>query len=463
MDGLLRSGFELVFRDSLNSTPRRHVNPPASTPSSPPPGRILYHSTSPSIPPGAVPSANTTNMTQGVAPPSSPAIMSSPMSISTPIKKPRSTSDMGITCHMQLEPRQTLNFLPTSPTSPNPAPLHTSDRPFDFRRLPELRSPCTLHSMQKTPRPACDPMYMHPAYTSSSMLLSPPLTPSSYSARPLDVLASVSAEQSVDINLTPVVASIAIASPSHAPSSALSSAPATASALSTATATATATAALASASASASAPAPALASALASSSSSAPASLLRKDDGGQKMYEKKCLTRTTSSPIRKKNAMVGVTGSAGSPRMERRLSAPAGGNAGCATPSLSSCTTTTTTTMTTLTSTRTTTLTNGVGFTGSVGYKNNGKLCRIFKCSQCPSTFSQQFNLNKHVRAVHERRRPFQCDVCFARFQQKSHRTMHHLAVHEKLRQFSCDQCSASFSWRGVLKKHRKSIHGIDE
>lgn len=433
MDGLLRSGFELVFRDSLNSTPRRHVNPPASTPSSPPPGRILYHSSSLSIPPGAVASANTTNMTSGVAPPgvappSSPAIMSSPMSISTSIKKPRSTSDMGITCHMQLEPRQTLNFLPTSPTSPNPAPFHTSDRPFDFRRLPELPSPSTLHSMQQTPRSGCDPMYMHPAYTSSSMVLSPPLTPSSYSARPLDVLASVSAEQSVDINLTPVVASIAIASPSRAPSSA--SAPS---------------------------------SALVSSSASAPASVLGKDDGGQKFYEKKCLTRTTSSPIRKKNAMVGVTGSAGSSRMERRLSAPAGGSAGFATPSLSSCTTTTTTTTMTTTTKTTTILTNGVGFNTSVGYKNNGKLCRIFKCNQCPSTFSQQFNLNKHVRAVHERRRPFQCDVCLARFQQKSHRTMHHLAVHEKLRQFSCDQCSASFSWRGVLKKHRKSIHGIDE
>lgn len=88
---------------------------------------------------------------------------------------------------------------------------------------------------------------------------------------------------------------------------------------------------------------------------------------------------------------------------------------------------------------------------------------RTFGCKLCPSTFSQQFNLNKHVRAVHERRRPFECETCHARFQQKSHRTMHHLAVHEKLRQFGCDHCSASFSWRGVLKKHRKSIHGMDD
>lgn len=99
---------------------------------------------------------------------------------------------------------------------------------------------------------------------------------------------------------------------------------------------------------------------------------------------------------------------------------------------------------------------------GKVAKKTGGS-GRVFSCKQCASTFSQQFNLNKHVRAVHERRRPFECQTCHARFQQKSHRTMHHLAVHEKLRQFGCDQCNASFSWRGVLKKHRKSIHGMDD
>lgn len=88
---------------------------------------------------------------------------------------------------------------------------------------------------------------------------------------------------------------------------------------------------------------------------------------------------------------------------------------------------------------------------------------RSFACAQCPSTFSQKFNLNKHERSVHQHLRPFECQTCHARFQQKSHRTMHHLAVHEKLRQFACDLCGASFSWRGVLKKHRKSIHHRDD
>ena len=86
---------------------------------------------------------------------------------------------------------------------------------------------------------------------------------------------------------------------------------------------------------------------------------------------------------------------------------------------------------------------------------------RSFACTQCASTFSERFNLNKHVRAVHERRRPFQCSTCHARFQQKDHMQKHEICVHKKLRQYSCVTCGAAFGWRGVLKKHRKSVHNI--
>jgi uncharacterized Zn-finger protein len=87
----------------------------------------------------------------------------------------------------------------------------------------------------------------------------------------------------------------------------------------------------------------------------------------------------------------------------------------------------------------------------------------MISCPQCPSSFTERFNLNKHIRAVHERRRPYQCTTCFARFQQRDHMQKHEICVHKKLRQFSCDACGASFGWRGVLKKHRKSVHGIHE
>lgn len=88
---------------------------------------------------------------------------------------------------------------------------------------------------------------------------------------------------------------------------------------------------------------------------------------------------------------------------------------------------------------------------------------RIFVCDQCSSRFNERFNLNKHIRAVHERRRPFQCSTCHARFQQRDHMQKHEMCVHKKLRQFSCGVCNASFGWRGVLKKHRRSVHGLAE
>jgi hypothetical protein len=103
------------------------------------------------------------------------------------------------------------------------------------------------------------------------------------------------------------------------------------------------------------------------------------------------------------------------------------------------------------------------GRNGAVPKGSETSLKPMISCSQCSSSFTERFNLNKHVRAVHERRRPYQCQTCLARFQQRDHMQKHEMCVHRKLRQFSCDVCGASFGWRGVLKKHRKSVHGIHE
>lgn len=304
MDGLLRSEFALVLRDSLNSTPRRHV----------------------------------------VAHPSSTL-----PTLTSPQKKPRvSGADFGIHCDMQLEPRVQFTPIPTSPTSPLPPSkllespampstpnnnvklVHRTSLPAMSRPDSALvdRSPIAKQKRRHSDQTAPTARNL----TSSLMAITSPM------ARPLDVLATVSAEQSIQSELlssarTKVPEPIAVP---NLPTSPVNSEP-----------------------------------------------------------------LTPVVPAEKKKS--------------KRTSSKAGSSG------------------------------------------------RIFSCKMCPSTFSQQFNLNKHVRAVHERRRPFECETCHAKFQQKSHRTMHRLAVHEKLRQFACDQCPASFSWRGVLKKHRRSIHGIDE
>lgn len=302
MDGLLRSEFALVLRDSLNSTPRRHI----------------------------------------VSPP--------PPSLPSPPKKPRASgADFGIHCDMQLEPRLQYAPFPTSPTSPLPTSRTFESSPTvssTANTAIHLVPPTTLVPFNSRPSqsltdrsPISKPKHHNAVSSSTTRLTASLIATASPMARPLDMLATVSAEQSVKPELQ-------VASDSKHSNAMSATNPPT------------------------------------SPVNSEPLTPLFSDD------KKKIKARSS--------AKTSTTG-------------------------------------------------------------------RVFSCKMCSSTFSQQFNLNKHIRAVHERRRPFECETCHARFQQKSHRTMHHLAVHEKLRQFACDQCSASFSWRGVLKKHRKSIHGIDE
>jgi len=82
-----------------------------------------------------------------------------------------------------------------------------------------------------------------------------------------------------------------------------------------------------------------------------------------------------------------------------------------------------------------------------------------FACHLCTSTFTARFNLNKHIRTVHENLRPFHCDVCGASFQQKCHLKQHKTTVHEHKRPYKCEICSLSFGWPAVLNKHIRLKH----
>eukprot|EP00188_Purpureofilum_apyrenoidigerum_P001875 Plantae.Rhodophyta-Purpureofilum_apyrenoidigerum.ctg20846.p1 GENE.Plantae.Rhodophyta-Purpureofilum_apyrenoidigerum.ctg20846~~Plantae.Rhodophyta-Purpureofilum_apyrenoidigerum.ctg20846.p1 ORF type:complete len:304 (+),score=71.58 Plantae.Rhodophyta-Purpureofilum_apyrenoidigerum.ctg20846:65-976(+) len=84
---------------------------------------------------------------------------------------------------------------------------------------------------------------------------------------------------------------------------------------------------------------------------------------------------------------------------------------------------------------------------------------KLFACHLCTSTFTARFNLNKHIRTVHENLRPFHCDVCNASFQQKCHLKQHKTTVHEHKRPYKCEICSLSFGWPAVLNKHIRLKH----
>mmetsp|Transcript_8211 Transcript_8211/g.24705 ORF Transcript_8211/g.24705 Transcript_8211/m.24705 type:complete len:273 (-) Transcript_8211:148-966(-) len=93
------------------------------------------------------------------------------------------------------------------------------------------------------------------------------------------------------------------------------------------------------------------------------------------------------------------------------------------------------------------------------GANTSRKKSSSYNCNLCGSTFAEKFNLNKHVRTVHEKKRPFSCHICPVTFKQKDHLKKHVMTVHERKRPFACDLCGATFGWVSVLNKHVRSVH----
>ena len=55
-------------------------------------------------------------------------------------------------------------------------------------------------------------------------------------------------------------------------------------------------------------------------------------------------------------------------------------------------------------------------------------------------------NLNGHIAAVHEGRKPFKCNTCDACFSYKQYLDGHIAAVHERKKLFKCNFCDANFA-----------------
>ena len=82
-----------------------------------------------------------------------------------------------------------------------------------------------------------------------------------------------------------------------------------------------------------------------------------------------------------------------------------------------------------------------------------------FSCDICPRSFFQKSKLSQHVKSVHEGEKPFSCDICHHSFSQKSNLSQHVKAVNEREKPFSCDICHESFIHKSKLSQHVKSVH----
>ena len=94
-------------------------------------------------------------------------------------------------------------------------------------------------------------------------------------------------------------------------------------------------------------------------------------------------------------------------------------------------------------------------------YRNRNKLAdnsnRNLSCDKCNAQFANQYNLQRHIKSIHEGLK-FSCDQCDYQASHQSNLTTHIKSVHEGVR-FLCNQCDYQASQQANLTTHIKSKH----
>ena len=80
-----------------------------------------------------------------------------------------------------------------------------------------------------------------------------------------------------------------------------------------------------------------------------------------------------------------------------------------------------------------------------------------FQCSKCDKQFTQQSNVNHHIRRAHEGL-SFQCNECDKTFNQKINLMRHIKGIHEGIR-FPCNECPFKATRQSHLAQHKKNKH----
>lgn len=78
---------------------------------------------------------------------------------------------------------------------------------------------------------------------------------------------------------------------------------------------------------------------------------------------------------------------------------------------------------------------------------------KSYACSLCSNKYTNQGNLDRHIRAIHKNERQHICLVCSKSFSQAT-LLKQHQSVHITQRNFSCD-CGKAFKTEAYLKLHK--------
>lgn len=84
---------------------------------------------------------------------------------------------------------------------------------------------------------------------------------------------------------------------------------------------------------------------------------------------------------------------------------------------------------------------------------------RKHRCSDCPRAFFYRCHLNDHIRASHAETSVYMCTGCNKRFGGLSKLKRHVLTVHENVRSFPCLYCEKAYKDKKALNHHHRKEH----
>ncbi|KAJ8901344.1 hypothetical protein NDN08_007190 [Rhodosorus marinus] len=83
-------------------------------------------------------------------------------------------------------------------------------------------------------------------------------------------------------------------------------------------------------------------------------------------------------------------------------------------------------------------------------------------CELCNTRFATNYNLKRHKRTVHERKKGFACTLCKKTYSQNGHLKEHVRLIHTGENLFACTVCSKHFGSKSKLDRHAVTVHGSE-
>ena len=90
--------------------------------------------------------------------------------------------------------------------------------------------------------------------------------------------------------------------------------------------------------------------------------------------------------------------------------------------------------------------------------KNETTAGKKYACEICKRVFNDIKNRKRHIRTVHEGKKPYICNMCKTAYGQSDGLKKHISSFHNKEKPFKCKLCSASYSRKYDLTHHEKKL-----